>query len=145
MPGTKMLGDSKKWHINPYRYRELYYKCLQYPELKRQAEDLTNSLKAVSMDGLPKGSGNGDPTQTAAMKLMEINSKLEPIETALHEVCDDELYPFMLYNVAHEIPYDQLCFYFAAMVPMGRQKFYQVRRRFFYVLDKKEKNHHAYP
>lgn len=55
--------------------------------------------------------------------------EIRMIEEAAMEA-DKELYPYILRAVTMGIPYEYL------EVPAGRRKFYEARRKFFYILSK---------
>lgn len=127
------IADTKAQH----RYRELYYKCLQYPEWKERLAALTDSVKAISTDGQPHGNGVGNPTEEIAIKRAALSGQIEIVEETLHEVCDLALYPFMLLNVTRAVPYECLENRLGKIPPVGRRRFYEIRKTFFKALDAK--------
>ena len=61
---------------------------------------------------------------------MQLKKDLEAIEQAAIEA-GEELYPYVISNVADGIPYQYLG------VPLGKNQFYRVPRRFFNILFEK--------
>lgn len=120
----------KKYNISKERYRELKYFCLQYEEWKKQLS-LCASLQVPQLTGMPGGKNKiSNPTADAAVKRSELMEKCAFVEQAAIEA-DAELYPYLLKNVTQGIPYEYM------PVPCCRQKFYNVRRKFFYKLSQK--------
>lgn len=120
----------KKYNISKERYRELKYFCLQYGEWKRQLS-FGVSLQPQKLTGLPNAQNQtSNPTEDAAVKLYELRDKCALVEQAAIEA-DAELYQYLLKNVTQGIPYEYM------PVPCGRRQFYELRRKFFFLLSKK--------
>lgn len=119
-----------KYGISLRRYRELYYFCLQYNEKKNKLRDCYD-IGSPYLSDMPK-SGN---VRDAIAKQAEIAIKLRR-DIELIEQCaiaaDAELYQYILKNVTEELRYEYL------NVPAGRRKFYESRRKFFYLLNQKK-------
>ena len=126
--------NKDKYSINKFRFRELYYFCLQYDEWKERLNDKRNPLKGVSYNGLP-GSGNpGDPTAKAAIECAEISKKCAIVEAAA-KAADPELHEFILFAVTHEgISFNYLKV--NKEMPCERDRYYNSRRKFYFHLDK---------
>ncbi|MDF2685097.1 MAG: hypothetical protein K0S55_278 [Clostridia bacterium] len=115
-----------EFNISDYAYRELRYFCLQYPEKKKQLKDCY-LLSSHGYRGAPSAGGVSDPTSAMAMKAMKLSESLELIEQTAIAV-DSVLYPYIIKNVTTESEYRAL------EVPCGRRQFYELRRKFFYLL-----------
>lgn len=119
-----------KYKISKYRYRELKYFCLQYDEKKQRLAAL-RGLGAVTYSSEPHGSGISDPTAAKAERAHQLARDVELIEQTAMEV-DSVNYRSLLANVtAATMPYEYLS------PACGRRQFYEDRRKFFYLLDKK--------
>ena len=120
----------EKYKISKYRYRELKYFCLQYDEKKQRLAAL-RGLGAVTYSSEPHGSGISDPTAAKAERAQQIVQDIELIEHTAMEV-DSANYGSLLANVTSDnLPYEYLS------PACGRRQFYEDRRKFFYLLDKK--------
>lgn len=120
----------EKYKISKYRYRELKYFCLQYDEKKQRLAAL-RGLGAVRYSSEPHGSGISDPTAAKAERVQQLVQDIEMIEQTAMEV-DPIHYDSLLANVtAANLPYEYLS------PACGRRQFYENRRKFFYLLDKK--------
>lgn len=128
MPNQKDL-NLEKYEISKYRYRELKNFCLQYDEKKQRLAAL-RGLGAVTYSNEPHGSGVSDPTAAKAERAQQLARDIELIEQTAMEA-DPAHYLSLIANVTANIPYEH--FYHAS----GRNQFYDNRRRFFFLLDKK--------
>lgn len=119
-----------KYKISKYRYRELKYFCLQYDEKKQRLAAL-RGLGAVTYSNEPHGNGISNPTAAKAERVQQLVQDIEMIEQTAMEV-DSVNYDSLLANVtAANLPYEYLS------TACGRRQFYENRRKFFYLLDKK--------
>lgn len=131
MPNKRDLNLSK-CKISKYRYRELRNFCLQYGDKKQELATL-RGLSAVSCDGMPHGSAANNPTQSKAEKATRLSKDIELIEQTAIEA-DGSIYRSLLANISNtDMPYEVL------PVPCGRRQFYEIRHKFFYLLDKNKK------
>ncbi len=129
MPNQKDL-NLEKYEISKYRYRELKNFCLQYNEKKQQLAAL-RGLGAVIYNNEPHGSGISNPTAAKAERAQQLARDIDLIEQTVMEV-DSVNYDSLLANVtATNLPYEYLS------PACGRRQFYQNRRKFFFLLDKK--------
>lgn len=120
----------KKYNISKERYRELKYFCLQYEEWKRQLS-FGASLQPQKLTGMPSAQNRkSNPTEDAAVKMCELREKCALIEQTAIEA-DAELYQYLIKNVTEGIPYEYM------PVPSGRRQFYELRRKFFFLLSQK--------
>lgn len=120
----------EKYKISKYRYRELKYFCLQYDEKKQRLAAL-RGLGAVTYSSELHGSEISDPTAAKAERVQQLARDIELIEQTVMEV-DSVNYRSLLANVTStNLPYEYLT------PACGRRQFYEDRRKFFYLLDKK--------
>lgn len=122
------------YDISPKRYRELYYFCLQYEEMKEKLKSIY-SLQSSKLDNNIQSNSTSDATQKKALAAEKLSREVELIEqTAI--AADNELYQYLLMNVTNQVPYTYLRYDLG--MPCGHDKFYKARRRFYYLLDKKK-------
>lgn len=123
--------------ISPKRYKELCGFCEQYPEWKKTLKYENDTLKSKIITDMPIApSGNGDQTGTLAIKRVELQQKCELIESTAKEASED-LWQYIIDSVCHE----QSLNYLQTIkgMPCSRATFYDIRRYFFYLLDKNKK------
>lgn len=126
--------NKDKYRISNFRFRELYYFCLQYDEWKERLKDIRNPIKGIQYNGMPSSGNPGDPTAKAAIECAEISKKCAIVEAAAR-AADPELYEFLLYAVTHEgISFNILKV--QKDIPCERDRYYNSRRKFYFHLDK---------
>ena len=127
--------NKDKYKISDYRFRELYYFCLQYEEWKQELKDKKNPLKGMQYSGAPASGNPGNPTATAGIECAELSNKCDLVEQAA-KAADPELWEYILYAVTHDkISFDTLKA--QKNIPCERDRYYNSRRKFYFVLDKK--------
>lgn len=133
MANVRILNKDK-YAINKFRFRELYYFCLQYDEWRESLDDMRNTLKGMQYSAMPSSGNPGDPTMKAAIECAEISKKCAAVEAAAR-AADPDLYEFLLYAVTHEnISFNLLKV--QKDIPCERDRYYDSRRKFYFHLDK---------
>lgn len=127
------LSNKNKWKLSKHRYLELVHYCLQYPEWRKELQ----SIDILRASSIVQGKGDkswDDVTSTAAIKRAELVSKIELIESVAREA-EPDLASYILTSVTKGITYPQI----AAKIdiPCGKDMFYDRRRKFFWILDKR--------
>ena len=107
MPNDYDLKLSE-YKISKYAYRELKYFCKQYDEKIRLLYDAKDGRKN------------------------KLRCDIELIEQAAIEAAGAASYRYLLLSVTQGIAYEYL-----SNPPFGRRQFYQMRRKFFYLLHEK--------
>ena len=135
MANVRALNKSK-YNISNYRFRELYYFCLQYEGWKENIKEIRNPLKGMQYSEMPSSAPgvSSKPTENIAIECAEYSHKCRLIEYAAKEA-DPELYKYILFAVTHEnITFKYLK---AKMnIPCERDRYYDSRRKFYFILDK---------
>lgn len=132
MANVRML-NKEKYNISNYRFKELYYFCLQYEEWREKLKDKRNPLKGMEYSGTPSTSAPGNPTANKAIECAELSHKCMIIESAAR-LADPELYDYIIYAVTQE----KITFKYLKMqkgIPCERDRYYNSRRKFYYYLD----------
>lgn len=127
--------NEKKYGISENRFRELYYFCLQYHEWKDRLKFDLNGIKAISGGGTTKGGAIPKPTDQTGTLRAELSKKCEIIEQTAIEA-DPGIHEYILKAVTNEmITYHYLKT--VMKIPCGRKMYYDRRRKFYWLLDKK--------
>ncbi len=124
---------SDDFYISKAKYRELSWFCRQYDEFQRKLKEcykypssaLSDSAKAkVSVSCVER---NGE-------KALRYSTVIDLIETTLKEACcnDKGMYPYLLKAVTQGFTWEHL-----PDCPCGRRQFYELRRKFFFMLSQK--------
>jgi hypothetical protein len=124
------------YEISPSAYRELYYFCLQYGEMKQRLGDIY-SISSGRICAAAKGADTSDVTAKKAIAAAKLRTSIELIERAARQA-DDEIDGYILRNVTEGEGYTYLRHTLG--MPCGRNKFYKARRKFFYILWKGKGN-----
>lgn len=127
--------NKDKYRISNYRFRELYYFCLQYEEWKQELQDKRNPMKSLQYSGMPSAGNTGDPTESAAIACAALSHKINLIEQAA-QAADPELWQYIIFAVTH----DNITFASLKMqmdIPCERDRYYMSRRKFYAILDRK--------
>lgn len=120
----------KTYHISENAYRELKYFCLRYNEMKAQLEEC-RQIKAVRYDNTGVVSASLEsPTEKNALKAIQLSKNIDLIDRALEITVDEPIRHYLKQAVI--TPHTS--YYSFDDIPMGRQQFYEMRRKFFYVL-----------
>ena len=125
-----------KYGISNKRYKELCGFCEQYPEWLEELKSNTDTVRSVSVSGMPASSGTGDPTFVLASRRAELKKMCELIEqTALQ--ANEDLHQYIIRSVCYEEPF----WYLRDIkgMPCSQRSFYDYRRYFFYLLDQNKK------
>lgn len=129
------LSKNNPMYIDKHAFYSAYHFALQYPEWKRQyAELIGGAVKAVDYNDMPHGTGVGDPTARIAMRSSILRSNIDLIERTVL-IAGRDLAEFLLIGVTVEGETFQHLNLVHRM-PCGRSKYYQMRRLFYYLLNK---------
>lgn len=127
-PCWKQIG------ISVDRYRELLNFCRQYQEWKAEANSLLG-IRALNMDGQPRGNNISNPVATAAEKREKLLAKIEIVEECANAVCGGKWTAAIIQNVCEGRAYDKMDF--EVMPTSDRNAYFKVRREFFELLNMK--------
>lgn len=125
----------KKYDISSHRFMELYHHCLQYNEWKEELEEKCDTLHGAGVYEAFGGYHYSDATQRLAMRRAELSRKCEVIEQTAKET-DPDIGKYILKAVTNEdVTYNYLNM--NMNIPCGKDMYYDRRRKFFWLLDKK--------
>lgn len=133
LPNVRHL-NSDKYNINKYRFRELYYFCLQYNEWKEELKSNVHTVKSIQISDMPSSHGCHDQTADLAERRVALKEKCELIERTAIET-DAEIYQYIIEGVTRD--YATYNYLNSKGMPCGRDVYYDRRRKFYYLLSKK--------
>lgn len=126
-----------KYGISGKRYKELCGFCEQYPEWVDKLKYKTDTVKSKEITDMPiPPFGSSDQTGNLATERVELQKKCELIEQTAIEASAD-LYQYIIKAVCYEVPVHYLIS--VEEMPLGKSAFYELRRYFFFLLDKNKK------
>lgn len=129
------LSKKNKYYISKYRYYELKYYCLQYPEWKKELLECQEKIVSTSSIILSKREKSlEDKVSEIAIRKNSLERKMENIVFSCKE-SDPQLWNFLLIAVTEGMSWTYLST--ALRMPCGRDYFYDKYHKFFYILSRK--------
>lgn len=126
----------EKYGISNKRYKELCGFCEQYPEWIDELKYKKDTVKSFGATDVPiSSSGTSDQTAMLAVRRVELQKKCDLIMDTAKQASED-LYQYIIKSVCYEEPYWYLRDIMG--MPCSQRTFYDYRRYFFYLLDKKK-------
>ena len=124
-----------KYKLSKHEYLKSYHYAMCYNEWKRDYDALVDTACAIRYDDMPHAANTRDRTAEAAEKRAELREKIRMIEDTAHEA-DPDLGDYILHAVTNEgATYEYL--QTVKKLPCGKDMFYDRRRKFYYLLNKK--------
>lgn len=133
--GTVIRGEISKrneYYIDKHRFYELKHYCLQYPLWKRMLNAIC-VYPVQKTDGSIFSSTVSNPTLDLAEKRLYYTDRIKMLEQVAMEA-DPIIGPCVLYGVTKGVSYDILRM--RMDVPCGKDFYYAIYRKFFWLLDK---------
>lgn len=128
------LSSKNKYWISRHRYYELRHFCMQYNDWKK----LYNSIDgyASRSDNASSNKGIGDPTAINAEQRIIYKYKMDMVDR-IADATDRVLGSYILLGVTTGLSYAQLNARLS--VPCSKDVYYDLYRRFFWLLDKERR------
>ena len=125
-----------KYALDKNEFLNAKYYALRYNKWRDEYEALEDTGRGIRYDKEKvQTSGDYDPVQENGIRRAELAKKLEIIEQTVKEV-DKDLYQWILQGVTDEFAtYTYLRM--TKNMPCGDQKYYRLRRKFYYLLAQK--------
>ena len=127
------LSEKNKYYIGKYRYYELKYYCLQYPEWKKAYDSIDAVINSTSLIKPRKEKDNSSLVEKCAIAKVHYEEKMKIIEQTAIEA-DEELYSYILKGVTEGLSFDVMNA--LQTIPCSRDTYYDRYRRFFFLLSK---------
>lgn len=117
--------------IKKDRYLELLHFARQYPEWRTEAASLIGT-HGVKLDGMPHGTGVGDPVASVAERRAGLLEKIGIVDRCARSVKDGEWYAALIQNVCMGKPFSAID---QTIIPTAnRTAFFKARKEFFLAL-----------
>lgn len=131
------VSIKNKYYIDKHRHYELKHFCLQYPYWKKEYAAYSNIGPNLSkFEQIYSNSMMSDPTANWAIKRAYYSEKIELVERIAKET-DYILYKYILKAVTEGLSYTYLKN--TLRIPASRDHYYNLYRRFFWLLSKERK------
>lgn len=132
MTKQRVPTKNSKYYVPTETYLTAYHYCRQYPlwsEIRDIVSDTRKSPK-ITRDQF-FFSGIEDPTGTAATRRADISRKMKLIEETAEEAGGPLFKPWIIRGTCYDETYIQLQ---ARGIPCGKNLYYTMRKRFYYLL-----------
>lgn len=129
-------SSKSKYAIPKEDYLTAVHYSLRYPVWKKELEAMANTSRAITYDkDKVQTSGGYDSTFEAAVRISEsdMQRKIKLIDDTIAIVSDGMDY-YLCLGVCYGFTFDQLK---GKGLPCERDKYYQIRRRYYYELAKR--------
>ena len=127
-------SENSKYYIPKEDYLTAIHYSKRYPIWKEEVKDMADTAGAIRYDkDRVQTSGNYDSTFEAAVRIMEKQHKLQLIDDTIHDVADGMDYWLRL-GVCYGLKFNELK---GKGMPCERDKYYLIRRMYYYKLSKK--------
>lgn len=131
-----VISENNPNYISKHRYYELKHFCLQYPEWRREYRKLEFMGVGRSPYVFSRPSDISDPTARLAL-MRSIYSERMDIVDACCDLTSPDMSGYLKLAVTEGCTYDKLNA--RLCVPCSRKEFYELYRKFFYILDKERR------
>lgn len=128
------LSKKNEYWIEKHRYYELKHFCMQYPIWKKLI-DYIDSMGHVS-DSEIKTKNISDPVLRCVEQRDWYISNCKMIERTANET-DSVVAPYLLKGITEGLSYDTLNM--QEVLPFSKSRYYEMYRKFFWLLDYKRK------
>ena len=129
------LSQKNPYWIDRHRYYELKHFCLQYPLWKIYSKEI-DGLKAGKIPGESFSKTIQNPILWAVERREEYTSKMDLLLDAVMET-SPEFSDYIFRAVTQGLKYENL--QMMDRIPCGREYWYELYRKFFYILDRSRK------
>ena len=128
------LSSKNPYWIPKYRFFELKYFCLQYPEWKKEYSNLLGVPGLSSIDSFkPRLEYTDDKTSSVAIKRLYFSERISMVEKAVLDA-DESIYKYLLRGITEGVSYTYLKTY--CNIPCSKDFYYDRYRRFFWLLNR---------
>ena len=136
MGQIRIPKEGGKYWLPKQRFLTVYHYCLQYPEWEDEYNALRSAIgvSGVNYDGMPHGSGTGDPVSLDAIRLADLDARMKQIRDTIMEVAP-EIASWLLKGVTEDRPFWYL--HDVMRMPCEKDMYYDRRRKFYYLMAKR--------
>ena len=127
------VSKKNQYYISKHRYYELKHFCLQYPEFKKIYESLCEKIPGGIIHVNSNSYLQDDESLAVRQRYLDKMNMIEKCALAT----DPVLGVYIFKAVTKGLTYSY--FRMHDGVPCGRDMFYQMYRKFFYILDRQQK------
>lgn len=130
----RTLSEKNQYYLPKEDYLTAIHYALRYPMMLAELQDARDTSTAIRYDkDKVQTSPNGDMILNAAVRSAELSKKVELIDSII-SVCAHGLDSYLKWGVCYGLNFNELK---AKGMPLERTAYYDMRRRFYYILSMK--------
>jgi len=132
----RILSEGNKYYLPKHTYFACIHYAMQYRDWVAMLTADRDTRGAIRYDkDKIQTSNDYDSTSETAMRMVEIQRKVDMIDDTIAKACDgSNLDKWMRLGVCYGFNYFQLK---EENIPCGKNMYYDIRQRFYYELSKK--------
>lgn len=130
------VSQKNQYYLDRHRYYELKHFCLQYPEWRKAYNDIDGYFGGGVMQISTGKNYKKSRTEIIAEARLHFLNRIRMVECAAKEA-SPELATYLLVAVTEGYSYEHLKA--RLEIPCGKDLYYDIYRRFFWILDKARK------
>lgn len=132
----RTLSENNKYYLPKHTYLTCIHYALQYRDWKAELDAERDTRGAIRYDkDRVQVTNDYDSTSTTAIRMVEIQSKVNMIDETITTACDGSaIEKWVRLGVCYGFTYYQLA---ENKIPCGRKMYNGIRQRFYYELSKK--------
>lgn len=129
----RMPSIRSKWYLPKECYRLAVEYALNYDQWQAEIRSLEDHSTAIRYDkDKVQSAYTGSPTEAAALKISDLQAKVDKIDQAIAEASEG-MDKYIRLHVCNEYTYYQLT-HGAHRMPLNKNEFGEIRRHFYYIL-----------
>ena len=126
--------NKEKYSLPKEDYLTAIHYSLRYPLWVEELKVAADTVGAIRYDKEKvQTSMNGDPTSDAAIRMAELNERITMVDSTIKQVAEG-MDNYLRMGVCYGLTFEQLK---GKKMPCERDKYYVMRRKYFYELIKK--------
>lgn len=130
----RILSEKNKYSLPREDYLTAIHYSLRYPLWIEELRTIADTGSAIRYDkDKVQTSNDSDPTYEVAVRMADLSEKIKLVDDTIRDVAQG-LDSFLRLGVCHGLTFEQLK---AKNMPCERDKYYNMRRKYYYELAQK--------
>ena len=135
MSQYRLPAESNKYFLPKHTYLACVHYALQYRDWKAYLDAERDTRGAIRYDkDRVQTSGDYDSTSATAIRMIEIQDKVDMIDGIIDEICEAGMHKYVRLSVCYGFTFYQLQ---DQSVPCGKNYMSKLRQRFYWELSKR--------
>lgn len=135
MAQYRLPAESNKYYLPKHTYLACVHYALQYRDWRAYLDAERDTRGAIRYDkDRVQTSGDYDSTSATAIRMIEIQDKVDMIDNVINAICEDGMSKYLRLSVCYGFTIYQLQ---DQGVPCGKNYMSKLRQRFYWELSKR--------